>query len=247
MSYNSDLEQIRKRAEGQGWRYRRTEGGHHQFYSPDKETIVTAAGTPGDQRGWLNFLADMKRGGYKDDYGTLTKDVAVGAIGLAMLEAKGGDILDIPLPAVVSKPTEEVEEHVVSVAEHVRSILKNNPTKAFHMSALLEKIKPVNKKANFVSINQTCIMGVKTGIMERVEKGTYKWAGKDETNVRKTTPRNRPVKAARPSATDDDKFFDLDLKQLDEALAALGRIEEVVRRTKERLAKLAEVRKFLGG
>jgi hypothetical protein len=66
MSHDSDMNQVIRNAKEQGWRVEATEKGHWQFFSPDKETIVVAAGTPGDRNGWHNFLAGMRRAGYTE-------------------------------------------------------------------------------------------------------------------------------------------------------------------------------------
>lgn len=242
MSYDSDLEKIRKKSEQQGWRYKRTEGGHHQFYSPDKETIVTAAGTPGDQRGWLNFLADMKRGGYRDDFRDLSI-TPVGPIGIALLEAKGEPVMVTAPPKEVPKaPEESDEEDTVSVAEHVRSLLRNNPQQEFHLDDIYRKIKAVSKKATKVNVSQICVNSVRKGRFRRVgeigeKTGKYQWVGEE-----KVARRSKKVNSG--SLVDDSG--DLDLKQLDEALAALGKIEEVVRRTKEKITLLQQFKQLMG-
>jgi hypothetical protein len=41
-----ELKEIAREAERQGWRVGGTKKGHPQFFAPDGENIVTAAGTP---------------------------------------------------------------------------------------------------------------------------------------------------------------------------------------------------------
>jgi hypothetical protein len=65
MSYRGDLNKVIKRAEAQGWRVeKRSE--YWLFWPPDK-TISPAriAGTPSGRRSWPNFLAQLKRKGYR--------------------------------------------------------------------------------------------------------------------------------------------------------------------------------------
>lgn len=61
-----DLRDLEKAAKRQGWRVDRTKQGHWRFWPPGP-TIPPAifSGTPGDRRAILNFLADLKRKGFR--------------------------------------------------------------------------------------------------------------------------------------------------------------------------------------
>jgi hypothetical protein len=242
VSYDSDIDKVRKKAEQQGWRYDKTTGGHHRFFSPDKESIVTASGTPGDQRGWLNFLADMKRAGYKDDFGALGV-----SLGEALLVAQEKLVIP-PIPNPVETTNSVEEERSVSITEHVRSLLRNNPTKVYHVQDVLTKVKAVSKKASVMNVGQALTSGAKLGTFKRVgggKSGQYQWGGDKVLN--KTPTEKSEGKAHVLGVMTGDEAFDADLAKLDEALAALGTIEEVVKRTREKLFKLAEIKKLLGG
>jgi hypothetical protein len=65
MSHRGDLRKIIRRAREQGWRVekRKEFGG---FYPPDGGTApAKIAGTPSSRRSMPNFLAEMKRKGYR--------------------------------------------------------------------------------------------------------------------------------------------------------------------------------------
>jgi hypothetical protein len=65
MSFAGDLRKIVKNAEAQGWRVEKRKE-YWLFFPPDKTTPpARVAGTPSSQRSWANFLADLKRKGYK--------------------------------------------------------------------------------------------------------------------------------------------------------------------------------------
>lgn len=65
VSYRSDLRKVCKRAEQQGWRVEKRKE-HWLFFPPDGVTpAARIAGTPSSQRSWANFLADLKRKGYR--------------------------------------------------------------------------------------------------------------------------------------------------------------------------------------
>jgi predicted RNA binding protein YcfA (HicA-like mRNA interferase family) len=59
-----ELKEVIKEAKRQGWRVTTTKRGHLQFYAPDGENIVTAAGTPSDHRALANLIARLRRHGF---------------------------------------------------------------------------------------------------------------------------------------------------------------------------------------
>jgi hypothetical protein len=73
-SYERELETIRHRAAAQGWRISQTTAGHWQFYAPNKHDIVTTSKTPSDYRSFANFIAHMKRAGYVAEEGQNGRD-----------------------------------------------------------------------------------------------------------------------------------------------------------------------------
>lgn len=64
-SAKKELKEIIREAERQGWRVGKTKKGHPQFFVPDGENIVTAAGTPSDHRSIDNLVARLRRYGFK--------------------------------------------------------------------------------------------------------------------------------------------------------------------------------------
>lgn len=65
MSFGGDLKKVAKRAEQQGWRVEKRNE-YWYFWPPDKTTPpARIAGTPSSQRSWRNFVADLKRKGYR--------------------------------------------------------------------------------------------------------------------------------------------------------------------------------------
>jgi hypothetical protein len=65
MSLKGDLKKARKRAEAQGFRVEKRKE-YWLFFPPDGKTPpARIAGTPSSQKSWPNFLADMKRKGYR--------------------------------------------------------------------------------------------------------------------------------------------------------------------------------------
>jgi len=66
MSYKGDFKKVIRRAEKQGWRVEKRKE-YWLFFPPDKaESPCRAPGTPSSQRTWTNFLACLRRKGYKE-------------------------------------------------------------------------------------------------------------------------------------------------------------------------------------
>lgn len=65
MSWRGDLKKIRKRAEQQGWRVEKRK--EFWLFWPPRTSLPPAriAGSPSSKRSWNNFLADLKRKGYR--------------------------------------------------------------------------------------------------------------------------------------------------------------------------------------
>lgn len=254
MSYNSDLEQVRKKAEIQGWRYSRTSSGHHQFYSPDKESIVTTSGTPSDTRGWLNFLADMKRAGYKDDFGVLKTPIQ-------QLIEKREEPAPAPSPPPVIESTPNVGvkavNHVeISIADHVRSLLSNKPEQVFSIDEVFAKVQAVRKDAKRTAVSQALkgIVDEKQGYRagDSIRSGLYQWGvPKPALEGRYSRKPKRRSKAkvkfkVRVPRVASATGIDQDLKDLLSAIEAMGKVIDVVNRLRERLTTMGEVKKVMG-
>jgi hypothetical protein len=61
-----DLRDLEKAAKRQGWPVDQTKDGHPRFWPPDGVTPPAIfSGTPGDRRAIRNFLADLRRKGFR--------------------------------------------------------------------------------------------------------------------------------------------------------------------------------------
>lgn len=228
-SYDQDVENVRKKAEKQGWRYLRASNGHHQFYSPDKEHIVTASSTPSDHRSWDNFIAEMRRCGYDDSNGP---------IGLALEEVR----------AAAAAVAERKEETTASGL--TRAFLRDNPNNVYNVDRIFMHVQAHKPGASRLAVQQALGYMASEGQITRVGRGEYRWT---------TEPVREKIITTAPAATESlsligqlgeftgDPAIDADLAQLDEALAALGQIEDVVKRTREKIAMVYQLKKLLGG
>lgn len=65
MSFKGDLRNLRKKAEAQGWRVEKRKE-YWLFFPPNRDLApARIAGTPSSRRSWINFVADLKRKGYR--------------------------------------------------------------------------------------------------------------------------------------------------------------------------------------
>ena len=58
--------EVMEHAVKQGWKHEVTSSGHHKLIPPNDGNIVITSSSPGDGRVYKNFLAQMKRSGYKE-------------------------------------------------------------------------------------------------------------------------------------------------------------------------------------
>lgn len=231
MSYNSDLERVRKRAEAQGFRYRLTERNHHQFYSPDKESIVVTAGTPGDVRGWTNFMADMKRAGYKDSDLTLSLGEA-----LSMAKANGNGA-DHHAPSTM-RATGVTD----AIVEYLHGEMMPRKT-----NAIVEAVQAKHPTFTRESIVQACANAAAYDRLVKTAHATYTVPGRVARAVIPPLTQSDPppdamvVRGVAPAKAEVDP----DEVELDEALAALGRIETMVRKYKGIVRQMADLRRIM--
>lgn len=242
MSNNGDLDIVRKKAESQGFRYDKTTNGHHRFYAPNKEDIVVTSGTPGDQRSWNNFMSDMRRAGYKDE---------PGPIGIALIKAKAVE----EAPVNTTPPVENL-----TTVEWVRRFLRENPNNVFNTDRIAIHVLGKKPDSNKLAVQQALTSMAARSEIRRVSRGEYQW-GTPITpqlvsqNTAASTPAAPTAAMGAPlhgigavmGQFTGDATIDVDLAILDEALVALGQIEEVVSRNRERLFALAQFKKLLGG
>ncbi len=65
VEHHSEFRKLVQQAVSQGWAYEMTTKSHWKFKSPDGVTIVILAGSPSSQKVWKNFVAQLRRGGFR--------------------------------------------------------------------------------------------------------------------------------------------------------------------------------------
>lgn len=238
-----DYDQVLKQAEEKGWTVRRTKGSHLELKSPCGEHTVHASGTPSDHRAALNLRADLRRAGLDT---TDSKDTTDG-------KDAGGEHM-----------------HRGELLTCVRAIFSEQPEHIFTLDEMWTRVHarlPVAKRS---STEQTVYTLLGRHEIKRVDKGQYRLrtVEHDTREVRTADFQQGGVPAGMQTG---DQDVDEDARILDEALAALGRIQErivervhavlqeevqraleplakvdsVTRRTREALAAVARARAAL--
>lgn len=69
MAQSKEVKRLVQKAKAQGWRVDRTPGKQHWRFTPPDKSVAPAitSGTPSDWRSWNNFVADLRRKGFKFD------------------------------------------------------------------------------------------------------------------------------------------------------------------------------------
>lgn len=228
MSYNGDMERVIKRAEEQGWRHRITEKGHHQFFAPDNGPIIVASGTTASDTSWRHFLADMKRAGFED--------APLGTLGDAF-----------PATPTPSKPNGGGK---LSVTQYVIDLVARHPEGVWPQE-VNDYIATVRPDVGRSSHSQALFKLTAQGVFIR-ENGKYKMKPIETVVAAATASISVPKITAEEvsmlvgGSRTGDESIDVDLQELDDSLAALARIEGVVKRTREKLQQIANLKKLLG-
>jgi len=238
MSSGFDIGKIIKQAQEQGFRYRRTEKNHHQFYAPNGKDIIVCSGTSSNWRGEENFMHDMKAAGYVHGLNSL------------------GDALSA---AGVSAPKAANGGAKLSVVQLIIDALARHPDgmSAVDLRMVVNSQRPELSGKNKVYSGLNTV--VTKGYVKKWPNGNYRLTDVDRSNFR-TYGRNRAA-AADPAglpktngahnptvgagARTGDSAIDEDLAALDGALAALARIETVVRKNREVLVQFAKLKAML--
>lgn len=240
-----DIEDVIQQAKAQGWRYDRASNSHHRLYAPDRKTIVTFASTPSDWRGHQNSLGEMRKVGFKYSNGSYTPP-------------KLGDVF--PRSGTQAEPTEPKHETAGkgSVQNAVLTFARTNANRVVDIDTIFRSVKAKVPVTTRDSVQQTLVRVAGKdqgdGVLHRLERGMYRWSpSQPQTLSPPPPPTQSPapppsvVAAPPPPAVHTDDTLAADIAALDTALAALGEIEGVVRRTKQKIDQLIQLRKALGG
>ena len=246
MSYNSDLSKVIKRAEEQGFRHERLTNNHHRFKSPDGRGMAVHGGTPSDNyRGWANFMADMRRIGYKeDDMFEETKRSVTTNLGEAIKAA-------IQQPGTDEESRNSSKPQRGTLPDFIRDHFRNHPDKSYEVDAILMLVRAKGYDFDEKYVGTTIARLYKQGELVRVSRGLYRWPRKSEPAVVTDvvgvpTPTTRVQLVPEvPAPLSSSSEITEDEKELDEALAALGRIEALVRKHKVKARQFNALKELL--
>lgn len=229
-SYQDDMDDLITNARAQGWRYDRANSNHHRFYAPNGKDIVTFASTPSDWRGFQNSLAAMKRAGYVPPNQGYSKPTL-------------GDVMPTqPVPAEEERAEGETSQTKRGeLTQGVIDYLKSRPGRTTSLNDIAAVMKGRFPSTSQDSV-QVCLSRLVTaGTIRRVARGLFRWEEKASPPPAPILPHvvPPPAPAPEPSAIDDD------IAELDRALVALSKIEEVVRRNRAVMQQFKELKAAL--
>jgi hypothetical protein len=224
MSYDSDIAKIIKNAIAQGFRYSKTTSGHHQFYAPNGHDIVHHSGTPSDQRGLLNFVAQMKRAGYME----------LQTLGDAM-------------PSEIKLGQLSATQHLIDLLSRHSEGVKSEDAKAYILTARPDLGKSSPSNAIHALLTRGAIKRTPAGVLmlEDVDKANIGRGKFSQPQASQARQEDSPEYKAPAGIKTGNPSIDKDLKALDEALSALAKIESVVRKNREVLVQFAKLKEML--
>lgn len=239
MNYDGEIQQIRKRAEQQGWRYERLANNHHRFLSPDHVNIVQASSSSNDPSAIKFVLNDMRRAGYVHEDKASATTIAL-AMEAAQSKANGHS----------HGPERQIKGTVANV---IRNCFREHPEAALTTQRVTDYVSARGIDTDAGRIGIMLARLVMQEEISRVERGTFRW-GRGHRVVAPaptvTPPAPSGINGAELTLTVVHKAAestdqDPDELELDEALVALGRIEAVVRRYKGIIRQFAAMKKML--
>jgi hypothetical protein len=230
VAHNKDFEQVIRKAENAGWRYQQGKK-HARLISPNGEEYISVSVTPSDVNAGRQLLRDLKRKGFVENY----------------VHEKPNIVYKTPEvdPAVEAAKAidQRIQDHTAAGA--ARRFLRENPDKTHTVDEISMVAMARVPSANKLAV-QAAISGmVNKGEVTRVGRGLYRW-GEKGAGKTDTPPPAEPARQVNIGTLTGDASLDQDLEAIDQALVALGVIEEVVQRVHAKVEKLAELKRMLG-
>ena len=264
MSTASDFQKVRRRAEQQGFRVSARRRGRLQFLAPDKRSIITCAphsfGSP--NHGLENFLAKLKRAGYREDntmepaIDTLRPSATAKLNGKTPSKRQHPPARDVVIEYLRAHPG--VDIHTQTLKEHLAVKRPDLGVNTLHtvLHDLKEKGLVLQTRARWYRVTSNIVLPA-TSITPQESPNPPlppvanrlpppELPAESPTEPAALAP---PVVAA-PGIRTGDAYIDGHLEELDAAfndvLTAFGRIEAIVKRSRETLTHFAALKRSLG-
>lgn len=227
-------------AKNQGWEYSKTSSGHHRLVSPQGR-IVMNSGTPSDYRSVKNFRAELKRWGLKPR-----------TIPVIVKERQNVTVHEIPKPTIAilaaPLPPEKKSRRTSDVRGHLLGTLiplmrKLDKPEGITVDELRPDLLVAFPNLVISSLASTLSYHASRKTLVRTGHGRYRLA--ELAGKLPATPPTSPQPSTAVSVADVD--VEEDIRILDEALAALAKIDQVVRKHREIVKQMAALKKALGG
>jgi len=263
-----DVRPYAKLALAQGWNIRQLQNSHYRWYPPIGDFIQTSK-TPRGSCFIHSIVCDLKRAGLKiaeehrqRERKTDTTEEPIMSINVNAAPAELGPIGEALLKASEEAKRKEEEKIVkapplsahpprYTTQQVLQAHFENFPNTTLSVDVLLFSAKIKIPQISGASVYKALQIMVAAGHIRRVGRGEYRLVSSLEEVARKFNQdidamKKKPTLpgAVSGSATGDPSL-DADLKTLDEALVALSHIEDVVKRTREKIAAVAQLKQLL--
>lgn len=245
------LEDLIELAREQGWHISKTTSGHPRLQSP-KGDIVIGSSTSGDSNWIWDFRSRLKRAGLRPAKSRKKerKEVTHEKVD-PPVEQKETPVppapahIGVAMGAVSTRSRGELKELVLE------ALRKHNRPEGVKIAVVREYISfKTGREYTQGSVNTSLASYVKSGEVVRVSNGYYRARDSYELHeVPPAVPTPAPAvqvevnlpEVAPPKVDDEDAEID---KAMEQIMEGLGRLENIVRKTKEMRKKLREI---LGG
>lgn len=244
MNLRGEIRELIKEAQRQVFRHEWLGSGHHRFYAPDHKTIVQCSSSTRDGAWKGKFMTEMRKAGFKTK-----REVKAMNNGKHATTSLGDIIRAAEHPENVPENVDSNISHAPprgTYAKVAREVLAREPTRYFSKVEICAAIRArgfayTEEKAGILLANLAV-----QGECFRGDIGQYR-------KLRKHAPEPAaPIVVTEPPVPvlgleADESVIDDDIRELDEALAALGRIESVVRKYKGLVKQMRAFKAALAG
>lgn len=236
MNYKGELSQLAKEL---GVAIEHRNNGHVRLVHKNG-TFVVASLTPSDRYAINNVRKDCQKRGWLPPKENGAMNGATHSLGDAIRQAEENRARaegQTDPPAPVTRQRGDISNLALDY-------FRNHPDKIIgvaELKAVVEaKLGPVTENALYGFLNRLTVAKK----LQRLDRGTYRWGSKAAAPPAPATlaPQATAIAVVK---LDPDGYLDPDERELDEALAALGRIEAVVRKYKQIARQLTELKALL--
>jgi hypothetical protein len=242
-----DLRPFVRAALGAGWRVQHSGDSHLKWLSPDGESIVHSSGkTLTSRRTLENIRQQLMHAGLKLGYDNHAEERPVTETTPPATTNLGDVLKQAQAPPTAPAQPEKSNGHARVIDDRdtrtvVEELMGREPERVWKSEDVVAgvlRVKDVSAAAVYLAIKNAML----SGRVHKFGRGSYQWRSTSGRATARLEPAPLPA-----GARTGDEATDRDLEELDEALAALARIEAMIRKHRKAVTQLAELKRTLAG